>query len=107
MFVFPGVGAPCQSNDGEKRPEFTPQFPATCPYITAVGGTEGYDPEIVWTASSGGFSNYFSQAWYQKEAVETYLNDHVDAEVKTYYSQYTNFSGRAFPDISAHSLSPP
>lgn len=101
-----GVGAACMSNDGKNNAEFTPQFPATCPYVTAVGGTQSYAPEVAWEASSGGFSNYFETAWYQTQTVKTYLDKHVTPETKAYYTKYTNFSGRAFPDISAHSLSP-
>lgn len=94
------------SNDGTKTPEFTPIFPATCPYITSVGGTQAYAPEVAWDASSGGFSNYFSRAWYQESAVSQYLDHHITTETKDYYSQYTNFSGRGFPDVAAHSLTP-
>ncbi|KAI1501290.1 Tripeptidyl-peptidase sed4 [Biscogniauxia marginata] len=101
-----GVGAPCMSNDGRNRTEFTPEFPASCPYITAVGGTEAWEPEVVWEGSSGGFSNFFAQPWYQVDAVKTYLEENIEPGTKTYYESYTNFSGRAFPDISAHSLSP-
>ncbi|KAI0202754.1 peptidase S8/S53 domain-containing protein [Astrocystis sublimbata] len=101
-----GVGAPCISNDGQKRLEFTPGFPASCPYITAVGGTESWAPEAAWVASSGGFSNYFELPWYQQDAVSEYLGKHIEPKTKAYYEQYTNFSGRAFPDLSAHSLSP-
>lgn len=102
-----GVGAPCQSNDGNKRPEFTPQFPGSCPYITAVGGTQAYAPEVAWSASSGGFSNYFERAWYQEAAVTDYLTSHLAPETKANFSVYAGgFKGRAFPDISAHSLSP-
>ena len=101
-----GVGAPCQSNDGKKTPQFTPTFPGSCPYITAVGGTQSIDPEIAWTGSSGGFSNYFSRAWYQEFAVETYLDKYISDNVKQYYKTYTDFSGRGFPDISAHSSNP-
>jgi tripeptidyl-peptidase-1 len=102
-----GVGAPCQSNDGRARPEFTPQFPATCPYITAVGGTQSYAPEVAWVASSGGFSNYFERAWYQDAAVTDYLASHLAPDTKAAFAQYAGgFRGRAFPDISAHSLSP-
>ncbi len=101
-----GVGASCLSNDGKKNAEFTPQFPATCPYITSVGGTQAYAPEMVWEASSGGFSNYFEQAWYQAQTVNHYLDKNITPDTKKYFSKYTNFSGRAFPDISAHSLSP-
>ncbi|KAK3935476.1 subtilisin-like protein [Diplogelasinospora grovesii] len=101
-----GVGAPCQSNDGRRSPEFTPQFPGSCPYITAVGGTQAYNPEVAWDASGGGFSNYFARAWYQQDTVSDYLVNHIAPETKQYYVDYTNFSGRAFPDISAHSLTP-
>ena len=62
-----GVGSGCVSNDGKKMPEFPPMFPASCPWVTAVGGTENSKPEIAWKDSSGGFSNYFERPWYQKE----------------------------------------
>lgn len=101
-----GVGAPCQSNDGKKTPQFTPQFPGTCPYITAVGGTQSIEPEIAWVAGSGGFSNYFPRPEYQATAVSTYLNDHISAATKEYFSAFTNFANRGFPDVSAHSLTP-
>lgn len=101
-----GVGASCQANDGSKKPEFEPQFPGTCPFITAVGGTQMVSPEVAWNASSGGFSNYFPRPWYQENAIETYLHGHIDPETKKYYESYTNFQGRGFPDISAHSLYP-
>ncbi|RAH49188.1 S53 family peptidase [Aspergillus brunneoviolaceus CBS 621.78] len=101
-----GIGSPCQSNDGSRTPEFTPIFPATCPYITAIGGTQGFEPEIAWNASSGGFSNYFPRAWYQDTAVGTYLDQYLSDETHEYYARYTNFSGRGFPDVSAHSMYP-
>ena len=101
-----GVGAPCQSNDGKKTPQFTPQFPGTCPYITAVGGTQSVSPEIAWTASSGGFSNYFARPSYQDAAVNTYLTKHITPATKKYFTPFTNFSSRGFPDVSAHSLLP-
>jgi tripeptidyl-peptidase-1 len=43
----------------------TPTFPSTCPYLTAVGGTEGFGPEVGVDFSSGGFSNYFPAPAYQ------------------------------------------
>lgn len=102
-----GVGAPCQSNDGLARPEFTPQFPGSCPYITAVGGTQSYAPEVAWDASSGGFSNYFERAWYQEAAVAEYLSSHLAPAARANFSMYAGgFRGRAFPDVAAHSLSP-
>lgn len=33
-----GVGSFCQANDGTNATRFQPQFPASCPYVTAVGG---------------------------------------------------------------------
>ena len=102
-----GVGAVCRANDGSNKLQFTPQFPGTCPYLTSVGGTQAVTPEVAWQKSSGGFSNYFGTAWYQKEAVDNYLSKFVHAETKQYYSQFTNFSGRGFPDVAAHSGSPP
>jgi tripeptidyl-peptidase-1 len=101
-----GVGAPCQSNDGKKTPQFTPAFPGTCPYVSAIGGTQGIDPEIAWDGSTGGFSNYFPRAWYQEAAIETYLGSYVSKAVQEYYTPFTNFSGRGFPDFSAHSSNP-
>lgn len=101
-----GVGAACISNDGTNTTQFTPQFPGTCPYITAVGGTQAVSPEVAWNDGSGGFSNYFPRPWYQQIAVSNYLLYHIDPDTKDYYDDYTNFSGRGFPDISAHSLTP-
>ncbi|PWY77405.1 subtilisin-like protein [Aspergillus heteromorphus CBS 117.55] len=100
-----GVGAACLSNDGSNKVEFTPTFPGGCPYITAVGGTQDV-PEIAWVDSSGGFSNYFARPAYQSEQVETYLDKYISEATKEYYTQYTNFSGRAFPDIAAFAGSP-
>lgn len=103
-----GTGAVCRTNVGKTRPEFTPQFPGTCPYVTAIGGTQFTSPEWAWNASSGGFSNYFKQPSYQKKAVNTYLTKYISSKAMEYYSsnKYANFSGRGFPDISAHSLYP-
>ncbi|QDS73677.1 hypothetical protein FKW77_002859 [Venturia effusa] len=101
-----GIGSNCLSNDGQKRKEFNPQFPGTCPWITSVGGTESVDPEIAWRDSSGGFSYYFERPWYQTDAVGTYLSKYVAPETLAYYKPYFNQAGRGFPDISAHSLLP-
>ncbi|KAJ5377270.1 uncharacterized protein N7496_004679 [Penicillium cataractarum] len=99
-----GVGSACQATDGV-TPQFNPIFPATCPYVTAVGGTSDVSPEVAWNASSGGFSNYFSRAWFQDSAIEEYLKK-VSEETKEYYGKYADFEGRGFPDVSAHSLYP-
>ncbi|KAB8298595.1 hypothetical protein EYC80_000774 [Monilinia laxa] len=101
-----GVGAGCVANDGSNSPYFQAQFPGTCPYITSVGGTQAVSPEVAWKDGSGGFSSYFRTAWYQEDAVNEYLSKHISPSTKEYYESYTNFSGRGFPDISAHSLTP-
>jgi tripeptidyl-peptidase-1 len=71
-----------------------------------VGGTVSFNPEVAWIGSSGGFSYYFKRPWYQNVAVESYLNTYVSDETKEYYSSYVDFSGRGFPDVAAHSISP-
>jgi tripeptidyl-peptidase I len=101
-----GAGAGCLTNDGTNRTILNAQFPPTCPYVTSVGGTQAFKPEVAWVDGSGGFSGYFPQAFYQKPAVDTYLSTGISAESKVFYSRYTNFSGRAFPDVSAHSTKP-
>lgn len=102
-----GIGANCLSNDGSRKREFNPIFPATCPWVTSVGGTEDLDPEIAWRDSSGGFSNYFERPWYQRDAVNKFLNEKLSDETKKALQPYFDQNGRGFPDISAHSLSPP
>lgn len=101
-----GVGAACIKNDGSNSSTFTPTFPGTCPYVLSIGGTQAVTPEIAWVASSGGFSDYFPRSLWQEGAISTYLDKYISPAVKTYYEPYTNFSGRGFPDISAHSLTP-
>ncbi|KAG2361732.1 hypothetical protein BDR07DRAFT_1286342 [Suillus spraguei] len=88
----------CKSHDGKDR--FLPMFPASCPYVTAVGGTVNV-PEVASTFSSGGFSNYFARPAYQDAAVSEYL---AKLGPDTYKGLY-NASGRAFPDVAAQSVS--
>ncbi|KAI0718407.1 family S53 protease-like protein [Cerioporus squamosus] len=77
--------------------DFSPNFPASCPYITAVGGTSGYYPQIGWTGSSGGFSNYFARPSYQDGAVSSYLDNVSGNDPNA--GRY-NVSGRAYPDLA-------
>ncbi|KAK2462490.1 hypothetical protein APHAL10511_005460 [Amanita phalloides] len=78
---------------------FVPTFPASCPYITAVGATGGI-PEYGAGLSSGGFSNYYGRPAYQAAAVNGYLN-----QIGGLYNGRFNRNGRGFPDISAQGLS--
>ena len=99
-----GLGGSCEAND-ETTPRFSPVFRETCPYVTVVGGTQGFGPEIAWNASGGGFSDYFEQPKYQKAWIDDYL-DKVDPGTLSYLTQFINRHGRAFPDIAAHNKFP-
>ncbi|CDO69677.1 hypothetical protein BN946_scf184851.g65 [Trametes cinnabarina] len=78
---------------------FGPTFPSTCPFLTSVGGTQGFTPEVAAAFSSGGFSNLFGRPEYQDSAVEGYL-----AVLGDTFNGLFNRSGRAYPDISAQSV---
>ncbi|KAK4956928.1 hypothetical protein LTR66_013327, partial [Elasticomyces elasticus] len=99
-----GVGAngTCLSNDGKNKTEFLPAFPASCPYVTAVGGTREIQPEIVaydvrnGYVSGAGVSNYFARPSYQATAVSAYL-----ASLNGLHAGLYNSTGRAYPDIAA------
>ncbi|KAJ7041450.1 family S53 protease [Mycena alexandri] len=78
---------------------FDASFPATCPFVTAVGATEfnNDEPEEVASQfSGGGFSDLFKRPKYQDSAVSGYLKatDNTD-------SSAFNVSGRAIPDVAA------
>lgn len=93
-----GVGrGDCVTKDGSVQ--FSPLFPATCPWVTAVGGTTGCGPEVAASLSGGGFSNYFSRPSYQELAVSTFLED-----LGTRYQGLYNASGRGIPDIAAQAV---
>jgi tripeptidyl-peptidase-1 len=99
-----GVGSACVAPDNTTL-EFYPIFPPTCPYITSVGGTIQVSPESAWSSSSGGFSKYFPRPSWQNATIAEYMTM-VSAETREYYAQYTDWEGRGFPDIAAHSLAP-
>ncbi|PWN28386.1 subtilisin-like protein [Jaminaea rosea] len=100
-----GVGdtaSVCKSNDGKNTTMFLPTFPSTCPWVTSVGATMRFDPEVVTTKeasfiiSGSGFSNYFPRPDYQKKAVAGYL-----AKIGNKHANLYNHTGRAYPDIAA------
>ncbi|KAI0797010.1 tripeptidyl peptidase A [Abortiporus biennis] len=88
----------CQTNDGRNVTRFIPTFPATCPFVTSVGGTIKI-PEVAVDFSGGGFSDLFSTPSYQQEAVNAFLQQLPEGT----YPGLFNPSGRGFPDISAQS----
>ena len=97
-----GPNGTCISNDGKKKRMFLPEFPPSCPYVTSVGGTRGFNPEIVaWDPKNGyvsgsGISNYFPRPAYQSTVVDKYLSSIGDLQSGLY-----NTTGRAYPDIAA------
>ncbi|KAH9026412.1 subtilisin-like protein [Lactarius hengduanensis] len=88
-----GVGKDCTDTSGNVR--FRTMFPASCPWVTSVGGTMG-NPEVVASLSGGGFSNRFSRPAYQEGAVPTYLEN-----LGGRYDGLFNPNGRGIPDIAA------
>ncbi|KAH9062386.1 peptidase S8/S53 domain-containing protein [Lactarius vividus] len=96
-----GVGrGTCMNEDGTVR--FIPTFPGTCPYVTVVGGTKNYQPEVAALFSGGGFSDHFQRPAYQKQAVLTFLE-----VLGNRYQGLYNASGRGIPDIAAQSINLP
>lgn len=100
-------GPHCNTSTG--KPLFSPKAPASCPYVTNVGGTMllpgepatarqvAYAIPSLGAQSGGGFSNRFARPKYQAEAVQAYLDSHVPQLP----SETFNRSGRAYPDVSA------
>ncbi|KAI9455152.1 tripeptidyl peptidase A [Lactarius psammicola] len=86
----------CFTNDGTNQTKFIPLFPASCPFVTAVGGTV-HVPEVAVDFSGGGFSNYFLRPIWQQIAVSKFL---ASLPKGTYEGLFNPF-GRAIPDISA------
>ena len=91
-----GVGCNAKGN------AFAPTFPASSPWVTAVGGTtigiSEHDEETVNGLSTGGFSNIFPRPDYQAAAVDAYLKSN-SATLPP--SKYFNATSRGFPDIGA------
>ncbi|KAK4550782.1 Tripeptidyl-peptidase sed1 [Oleoguttula mirabilis] len=120
-----GVAGPAGDDnaDGCLGPDgtiFSPQFPATCPYLTTLGATllppggdVTKDQEVAVTRfpSGGGFSNIYPIPSYQASAVAGYFANHNPSY--PYYSCTYNSSscytdggiynrdGRGYPDFSA------
>ncbi|KAI9509938.1 subtilisin-like protein [Russula earlei] len=89
--------------------QFNPDFPASCPFVTAVGATQMVpgstvqDPEVACETviiSGGGFSNIFPMPEYQEHAVKKYLHDNPPPYTAAQYSNSGKV--RAFPDLSAN-----
>jgi len=80
---------------------YHPDFPASSPYITAVGGTDFEVESVIgeekaWKDGGGGFSNTFPIPSYQAAAVAAYKNI-TDLPEQSFW----NNTGRGYPDVSA------
>ena len=79
-----------------------PTFPASCPFVTAVGGTRNLDPVMAGFdarggfSTGGGFSDYFSRPSYQESAVSNYI-----ANLNTTHEGLYNRHGRGIPDVAS------
>ncbi|KAF8266391.1 subtilisin-like protein [Lactarius quietus] len=106
-----GVGSgDCLDNSGN----FIPMFPATCPWVTSVGGTMNLDPEIAMYLSGGGFSQHFPRPNYQDRAVFNFLQNLGDEYAGLFkcvrcrdsirpfiLCNFFSARGRGIPDISS------
>lgn len=110
-----GVGGTdkCISNDGKNTTRYLPSFPASCPYVTTVGATMNFEPEVSayrpgrntstgyrdLYSSGSGFSNYFDRPAYQEQVVSKYIEALGNQSEGLY-----NKKGRGYPDIAAQGL---
>ncbi|KAK4213380.1 tripeptidyl-peptidase [Rhypophila decipiens] len=90
----------CITNDGNNLKKFVPTFPASCPWVTAVGATDNYGPPVrAADFSTGGLSDFFARPEWQFEAVNPVVDDLVKNGDERL--EWVNITGRAIPDISA------
>jgi tripeptidyl-peptidase-1 len=79
---------------------FDPGWPATSPYLTAVGATYAVSATAAESSvsfSGGGFSDVFPTPSWQQSAVTNYLTNAANLPAASFY----NASGRGFPDVAA------
>lgn len=107
-------GAPSYTVASNNKCLYNPSFPASSPYVTAVGATQGpenYQNEIACQSNTGGgittgggFSNLMSAPSFQTKAMKGYINTASTGTTSTGTSTAPvsgyNAAGRGFPDIS-------
>ncbi|CEJ87199.1 hypothetical protein VHEMI04336 [[Torrubiella] hemipterigena] len=82
---------------GSKVYSFDPAFPASCPWVTVVGGTAYFGAaEQAHPLGGSGFSNHFTAPAYQEDAVNDYI-DSLNGQWEGIYKP----NGRAYPDVAA------
>jgi len=93
-----GIGRnQCLTNDGAARRRLLPTFPASCPWVTAVGATGNHPLAAGAAYSTGGFSEIFAAPAWQAAATAGYRARHAAGSKKGLFNE----TGRALPDISA------
>lgn len=125
-----GRQSECPTDEAEHRPLHV-SFPASCPWVTAVGGTMKrklgtnqtttantttsvsckHRRETVYTrltagrttnsSSTGGFSSVFGAPRYQQSATGRYLAGEADRLASLNMTSLFNAGGRGVPDVSA------
>lgn len=88
---------------------YGPDWPATSPYVLAVGATKGPESgstEVACSSdtggiitSGGGFSTIYDRPFWQSSAVDGYFEQTVSSGVEPVPGY--NVSGAAYPDISS------
>ena len=84
---------------------YNPDFPASSPYVTSVGGTNFKQMSVIgeestWNCGGGGFSNQFGIPDFQASDVASYLKTAGRSNLLPDSAVY-NSTGRAYPDIAA------
>ncbi|KAK7000195.1 family S53 protease-like protein [Favolaschia claudopus] len=84
-------------DNGDDCGLFIASFPSSCPWVTTVGSTIGFNPELAANFTGGGFSSIFPAPPYQTTAITNFL--------KTIPPSFPgngkfNSANRAFPDLS-------
>ena len=103
LFASGDQGVCGRSGCGLIKHHFHPDFPAACPYITAVGGTDFLEASTIgdekaWTDGGGGFSDHFDIPAFQTDAVAKYK---ADPSALLPPQQMWNNTGRGYPDVAA------
>ncbi|KAJ7121457.1 family S53 protease-like protein [Mycena epipterygia] len=79
--------------------EFVPVFPASCPFVTSVGSTQGLGPETAIDFTGGGFSDIFLAPAYQRAAIAGFLET-----IPANFAGIFNKAGRGFPDVATQGI---
>ncbi|KAF7322671.1 Family S53 protease-like protein [Mycena chlorophos] len=95
LFASGDGGVNGNHDDGVDCGLFVAVFPASCPYVTSVGSTLGFNPEAAINFTGGGFSDFFPRPSWQDSAVEKFLKT-VPSDIVP----LINTTSRGYPDLS-------